>query len=91
MRKFTDFEKMVMLDLPDDERTLVMERFDKVFGGFAVLDDIDVSGVEPLVSVLDLQNIMRDDVAQKLNSKDDLLKNAPAQHDGYFQVPAAKD
>ena len=91
MRKFTDYEKMVMLDLPDDERVRLMERFDKVVGEFAALDDINADDAEPLVSVLDLQNIMRDDMASKLISRDDLLKNAPVRHEGYFQAPAAKD
>jgi len=38
---------------------------------------------------LDSSNVMREDVASKLISRDELLKNAPEQHDGYFQVPAA--
>ena len=89
LSKFVDYEGMVMLDLPEEERVRLMERFDAVVSGFSVLDDVDVSGVEPLVSVLDSSNVMREDVASKLISRDELLKNAPEQHDGYFQVPAA--
>jgi len=91
MRKFTDYESMVMLGLTDDERNVLTERFENVVGEFTVLDDIDVSGVLPLVSVLDLQNVMREDVAEKVISRDELLKNAPEQNDGYFMVPAAID
>ena len=91
MRKFTDYESMVMLGLTDDERNVLTERFDKVVGEFAVLDDIDVSDVLPLVSVLGLHNVMREDIAEKVISRDELLKNAPEQNDGYFQVPAAID
>ena len=91
MRKFTDYESMVMLDLTDDERNVLTERFKSVTGEFAVLDDIDVNGVLPLVSVLDLQNVLREDVAEKVISRDELLKNAPEQNEGYFQVPAAMD
>jgi len=82
---------MAMLDLSDSERVRLMERFDEIAGGFSLLDDFDTSEVEPLVSVLDLYNVMRDDVAVKFVSRDELLKNAPEQHDGYFQVPAAID
>jgi len=91
MRKFTDYESMVMLDLTEDERVRLTERFNSVVSEFAVLDDIDVSGVLPLVSVLDLQNVLREDVAEKVISRNELLKNAPEQNDGYFMVPATMD
>ena len=89
LRKFTDYERMAMLDLSDTERVRLMECFDEITSGFAVLDDFDVSEVEPLVSVLDLHNVMREDVAVKFISRDELLKNAPESNDGYFLVPAA--
>ena len=90
-KKFTDYESMVMLDLPEDESVRLSERYDEIVSGFDVLDDIDVSSALPLVSVLELQNVMREDVASKLISRDELLKNAPEQHEGYIQVPAAID
>ena len=91
MRKFEDYESMAMLDLSESERALLKKRFDEISGGFSAIDDYDTDGVEPLVSVLDLQNVMREDVAAKFISRDELLENAPEQHDGYFQVPAAID
>jgi aspartyl-tRNA(Asn)/glutamyl-tRNA(Gln) amidotransferase subunit C len=91
MRKFTDYESMAMLDLPESERVILMVRFDEITGGFAALDAFDTGDVEPLVSVLDFHSVLREDEAVKFISRDELLKNAPEQHDGYFQVPAAID
>jgi len=79
---------MAMLELTESERTMLMERYNAVTGGFAILDNYDTSGVEPLVTVLDIFNVLREDVPEKLISREELLKNAPEQHDGYFQVPA---
>ena len=95
MKKFEDFEAMVMLDLPDAERVRILERYDDIIAGFSKLDGVDVSGVEPLVSVLEHKNVMREDVACKVFSRDELLENAPERLDangrsnGYFSVPAA--
>ena len=89
LRNFTDYENMAMLDLPEPERLRLLERFNDVTGMFSMLDEYDTSEVEPLVSVLDIYNVTREDVADKFVSRDELLKNAPEQHDGYFQVPAA--
>ena len=91
MRTFNDYESMAMLDLPESERTGLKERFDEITGSFSALDAFDTSNVEPLVSVLDIHSVLREDEAEKIISRDELLKNAPEQHDGYFQVPAAID
>jgi len=89
MRSFKDYESMAMLDLPDSERARLEARYNEIVSGFAALDGIDADGVLPLVSVLELQNVLRDDVTAKFVSRDVLLANAPDSSDGYFQVPAA--
>jgi len=89
MRSFKDYEYMAALDLPESERAVLEARFDDVVSGFAVLDDYDTDGVLPLVSVLDLHSVLRDDVSAKFVSREVLLDNAPESSDGYFQVPAA--
>ena len=89
MRSFKDYENMAMLDLPDSERVELEARFDEIVGGLAALDEFDTSSVLPLVSVLDVENVLREDVAAKLFSRDEVLENAPEKHDGYFKVPAA--
>jgi len=82
---------MAMLDLDDDERALLRERFDEITGGFSALDAYDTDGAQPLVSVLELQNVLREDVSSSFMTREELLKNAPEQHDGYFSAPAAID
>ena len=89
MRNFKDYENMAMLDLPESERAELEARFNEIVGSFAALDDYDTDGISPLVSVLDVQNVLREDVAVKLFTRDEVLENAPEKHDGYFQVPAA--
>ena len=87
MRDIRDYEAMAMLDLQEDERELIGGRFDAVTCGFAALGQIDTECVAPLVTVLDLNNVLREDVAYKLLTRDEVLANAPEQYDGYFQVP----
>ena len=91
MREFTDYESMVMLELSETERMKLKETFEKITDGFSAINAYDTSGVEPLVTVLDVTNIMREDIPAKLITREELLKNAPVQHDGYFQVPATID
>ena len=91
MKKFDDYESIAMLNLSDIERARLKKRFDSVTAGFSALDAYNTEKIEPLVSVLDSFNVFREDITEKNIKRDELLKTAPQQHDGYFQVPAAID
>ena len=82
-----EYEAIAMFDLPDDERELLSKRLNFLADSFAALELVDTEFAEPLVSVLNLSNIMREDVSTKLLSRDELLSNAPEKHDGFFLVP----
>ena len=81
------YEAMAMLDLPDDERGALGKRAAALAESFAALDEIDAGGVLPLVSVLDIHTVLRQDVSEKILTRDEIMANAPEQRDGYFQVP----
>ena len=78
---------MVKLDLPEAERQWISGCADMLRGSFRAQEDIDTDGVEPLVNVLDIRNVFREDIPSKAISREELLANAPEQYDGYFQVP----
>jgi aspartyl/glutamyl-tRNA(Asn/Gln) amidotransferase, C subunit len=82
-----DYEAMAKLNLPDDERQLITNLADTLIKSFEALSSIDTADVEPMYTVLDVRNILREDVNVKIVSREELLSNAPAQYEGYFQVP----
>jgi aspartyl/glutamyl-tRNA(Asn/Gln) amidotransferase C subunit len=87
MLNITEYEAMAMLDLQDDERVMLSRRIRDLAGGLTAFERIDTDEVESLVTVLGLHNIFREDAAEKLLSRDEILASAPEQYDGYFQVP----
>lgn len=87
MENIKDYEAMAKLDLPEEERRAVEALADKLADSFGALADIDTGGAEPLYTVLEVGNVLREDVSVKLLTRDELLANAPQQQDGYFQVP----
>ena len=87
MLDIRNYEAMAMLDLPDDERRALETRLCGLAGSFDTLGGIGTDGVEPLVTVLSLRNVFREDRAEKLLTRDEILSTAPEQYDGYFQVP----
>jgi aspartyl-tRNA(Asn)/glutamyl-tRNA(Gln) amidotransferase subunit C len=51
------------------------------------LNEVDVSKVEPLTSVVSMKMKMREDVVIDGHYPEDIVKNAPAQEDAFFMVP----
>jgi len=82
-----EYEAMAMIELPDDERGRISVRFCVLADSFNELEQIDAGGVLPLVTVLDEYNVLREDIAEKSITREELLANAPEHYDGYFKVP----
>ena len=87
MSKLEKYEPMAKLVTEGDERAWaedIIERLEKEFDAFEAIDTEDV---EPMVTVLELTNVLREDVSEQIVSRETLLENAPAEYDGYFEVP----
>ena len=91
MVNIKEFETMMMLDLPDGERDSLGKRLDALDKSFSALEQADTNGVEPLVTVLSVNNVLRDDVSEKLLPRDEILANAPERDGGFFKVPGTLD
>ena len=91
MSKISEYERMAMLELTDTEHGELSGSFSALLNTFSKLDEYDTSKALPLVSVLDVQNVMREDESSKTLSREELLQNAPEQQDGYIRVPATID
>jgi aspartyl-tRNA(Asn)/glutamyl-tRNA(Gln) amidotransferase subunit C len=51
------------------------------------LNEIDTTGVEPLLFMTEQANILRDDEVQGSISREEGLKNAPLKDEQFFKVP----
>ncbi|WP_024515551.1 Asp-tRNA(Asn)/Glu-tRNA(Gln) amidotransferase subunit GatC [Bradyrhizobium sp. Tv2a-2] len=51
------------------------------------LSEVDVSGVEPMTSVMPMEMKKRADVVNDGEISDDIVKNAPATENHFFLVP----
>jgi len=87
MRDFDTYEALNKLSLTEDERSGISGCADMLVDSFQVLEGFNTSGVKSLVTVLDIQNVLREDVCVKTIPRDELLANAPDARGGYFRVP----
>ena len=91
MENIKEYEAMAKLDLSEAERCLTLKRADVLIDSFVRLEGVNTSGVEPLITVLDIKNVFREDDCVKMMSREELLANAPEQYDGFFLVPKTLD
>ena len=81
------YEPMAKLSLDSESRAWADDIIARLEGEFEKMEKIETEGVEPLVTVLDLRNVLREDISAQIVSRDTLLENAPAEYEGYFEVP----
>ena len=75
------------LKLDDEETELFREQLNSILACIGELDALDTEGVEPLIHILPIINVFREDVAHPGMSREELLANAKMVEDGQFKVP----
>jgi aspartyl-tRNA(Asn)/glutamyl-tRNA(Gln) amidotransferase subunit C len=58
-----------------------------ILGFIEQLKEVDVSGIEPMTSVVDMQMKQRQDIVNDGENAARVLANAPAREDDFFVVP----
>lgn len=75
------------LRVDDDKIEATENEFNKILQWVEQLNEVDVSDVEPLISVNENTLSLRDDEVTDGNQSQAVLANAPMQEYGYFAVP----
>lgn len=71
---------------PDQEARLAAQLGD-ILGYVKKLEELDVTGVEPMAHAVPLANVLRTDEVQPSIPQEAALSNAPKQANGLFVVP----
>ena len=91
MFDLTELESLAKINLNEEEKNRAKEYFESWIKRFETLENVKTDGVEPLVTVSSLENVMREDISHKMTDREKLLENSPDQYDGYFVVPRILD
>ena len=78
---------LARISVSDAEAEALRGELNAILGFVEQLNEVDVSGVEPMTSVLPMAMKKRADVVTDGGKADDILANAPARADHYFLVP----
>lgn len=78
---------LARLKLPETEEVKLRADIEDILDWVEQLKEVDVTGVEPLVSVSPRETAVRDDVVCDGNIQKELMANAPETVQGFYVVP----
>ena len=78
---------LARIRVEDDALPALAEEFNRILGFVEQLTEVDVEGVEPMVSVTPMQLKRREDVVTDGDQQAKVLANAPDAREGFFAVP----
>lgn len=79
--------KLARLELTEAEKEKFATQLGDVLKYVEQMNEVDTSSVEPMAHAVDFVNVMRDDVVKYEQTKEELMKNAPDEENGFFRVP----
>ncbi len=79
--------KLARIRVDDADLPALAQEFNTILGFIEQLGEVDVEGVEPMVSVTPMRLKRRDDTVTDGNMPDRILANAPDAREGFFAVP----
>lgn len=79
--------KLARIKVEDDALPALASEFNTILGFIEQLQEVDVDGVEPMVSVSPMQLKRRKDGVTDGGMADTVLSNAPDAREGFFAVP----
>ncbi|MEM1232968.1 MAG: Asp-tRNA(Asn)/Glu-tRNA(Gln) amidotransferase subunit GatC [Pseudomonadota bacterium] len=79
--------KLARIRVEEDQLPALADEFSAIMGFIEQLSEVDVDGVEPMVSVTPMRLKRREDVVTDGSQAEAVLKNAPDAREGFFAVP----
>lgn len=78
---------LARIALDEEEAQRMSGALNAILGFVEQLDEVDVTNVEPMTSVMPMALRMREDVVTDGDKAQDIIANAPVTEEGFFLVP----
>jgi aspartyl-tRNA(Asn)/glutamyl-tRNA(Gln) amidotransferase subunit C len=79
--------RLARIKVKDEDVPRLAGELNAILAFVEQLNEVDVTGVEPMTSVVAMKMKMRDDTVTDGGIPKDVTKNAPASEDDFFMVP----
>jgi aspartyl-tRNA(Asn)/glutamyl-tRNA(Gln) amidotransferase subunit C len=80
--------RLARLGLTDAELGRLESQLNHIVDQYAKLAELDTDAIPPTAQTIELENILREDVARESLPVEDVLRNAAETHGEFISVPA---
>ena len=78
---------LARIAVTDEEAAKMQDELNAILGFVEQLNEVDVTDVPPMTSVVEMEMKKRADVVTEGDRAEDIVANAPLTEDHYFMVP----
>lgn len=79
--------RLARIAVSDDEAEVMTGELSSILDWIEQLNEVDVEGVEPMTSVVEMEMKKRADIVTEGDIPDKIIGNAPAEDDHFLMVP----
>ena len=79
--------KLASIQLTEEEESKFSKQLSDVLKFIQQMNEVDTTGVEPMVNTVHFSNVMREDVEIYESTREELMQNAPEREGDFFKVP----
>ncbi len=78
---------LAKLEFNDEEKLKIIDDLGKMIEFVNKLNELDTTGIEPLIYMNQQRDILRDDKVIETISQEEALKNVPVKDSDYIKIP----
>ena len=82
-----NLSNLARLQFDESEKEEIKKDLQRMITFVEKLNELDTTGVEPLLHMSDSMDVLREDILQGSITREEALKNAPETDGIYFKVP----
>lgn len=86
-KEIAHIAKLARLQLTEAEATAYSEQLSKALNYFEQISKVDTKGIEPLITPVEIQPLLRADEVKKELSAEEVVAGAPHKTGNLFTVP----
>jgi aspartyl-tRNA(Asn)/glutamyl-tRNA(Gln) amidotransferase subunit C len=79
--------RLARLSFKAEEKEEIKQDLQKMIAFIEKLNELDTTGIEPLIHMSENVNVLREDVVEGSVTQQEALSNAPFHDDHFFKVP----
>ena len=79
--------KLARLDIPENQLEVYANQLEKILEYVSQLEKINTENVPPTTRAVEVVNVLRNDVIEESNIREDLLELGPSREGEFYKVP----